>query len=246
MNKNDQVDQAFILAAGFAKRMRPMTDCLPKPLVQLGGRPLLSHIVDKLVQAKVKTIIINGHHCIEKMHEYMPIIRAEYPDIKIILSEEDDILETGGGAVQALEYLDTSKPFYMINGDAYWVDAPTQNTLETLQSVWNTVDADMVLMLQPTNNMPLGKTVGDYDIAPDGTAERSTNQTGTHMFAGVRIVHPRILDGYDKTCFSFLKVMDKAESLNTLYGYDHKGEWYHISTPQDLDAANNLLFAKAS
>lgn len=243
---NNKIEQAFILAAGFAKRMRPLTDHLPKPLVLLGGRPVLSHIIDELVAVGVNRIVVNGHHCIEKMRKYMPHIQAEHPNIDFILSEEDDILETGGGTVLALNYLDKNKPFYMINGDAYWVSAQNENTLEALQNEWHTSDTDMVLLLQSTDKMAFGKRVGDYIIDSHGKAIRSMNQTGTHMFMGLRILHPRVLEEHKVENFSFLRVMDAVEKNNRLGGYDHKGDWYHISTPEDLENANNTLFKKAS
>jgi MurNAc alpha-1-phosphate uridylyltransferase len=241
------IDQAFILAAGFAKRMRPLTDYLPKPLVQLGGQPLLSHIIDKLAAVHVKKIVINGHHCVDKLNEYMPKIQKEYPDIELILSVENDILETGGGTIQALQHLNQHKPFYMINGDTYWVDALDENTLETLNNIWHAKqNANMVMMLQDINRMPFGKTVGDYVIHDDGTATRALDRNGTHMFMGLRILHPHLMDDYKQINFSFLLAMDKAQSQGTLFGYNHKGDWYHISTPQDLEAANQLLFEKTA
>jgi MurNAc alpha-1-phosphate uridylyltransferase len=212
MNKHDKIEQAFILAAGYAKRMRPLTDHLPKPLVLLGGRPILSHIIDELVDVGVQRIVINGHHCVEKLHDYMPVIRKQYPSIDFILSVEDEILETGGGTVMALNHLDNNKPFYMINGDAYWVSSHDENTLTALQDQWNTSDTDMVLLLQSTDKMAFGKRVGDYDIDAKGKAVRSMNQAGTHMFMGLRILHPRIMKGYKPTSFSFLKIMDETEN----------------------------------
>ena len=248
MSRHDTIDQAFILAAGFAKRMRPLTDTLPKPLALMGGRPILSHIIDELVNVGVQHIVINGHHCVEKMHDYMPVIRAEHPTVKFTLSVEDEILETGGGLVYALQqgYIDKTKPFYMINGDAYWVSDTSENTLLALQREWNKTDKDMVMLVQPTDTMTLGTQVGDYNINNGGVLTRSLDQSGSHMFMGVRILHPRLMDGHEATCFSFLKIMDEAEAKNTLKGYSHKGEWYHISTLDDLETANRVLFQQAS
>lgn len=233
------------MAAGFAKRMRPMTDDMPKPLLFLGNKPLLTHILDHLKDAGVTHVVINGHHCIDKMHAYISQTQSAYPDMTLTLSAEDDILETGGGAVLALQYLEKNAPFYMINGDAYWINPPDEKTLCAMETAWRENNGDLLLLLQHTDTMSVGGAIGDYIIK--GTkAYRSHNQQGTHMFAGVRIVHPRLLDGYRATCFSFLDIMDKAEKLETLYAYEHKGEWYHISTPGDLAKANEKLFGKTA
>jgi MurNAc alpha-1-phosphate uridylyltransferase len=237
------IDQAFILAAGFAKRMRPLTDALPKPLVMLGDKPILTHTIDKLVALGVKKIVVNGHHHIQKLYDYMPTINATYPDIEFILSAEDELLETGGGAVAALTYLDQTKPFFMINGDAFWVDNPHEDTLDALANAHLSSNNDMTLLLQSIKSMPLTDAKGDYSLK-NGQAMRSLNKSGTHMFTGVRVLHPGVLDGYAATPYSFLDNMDDTENKGKLGGFDHKGAWYHISTPQDLADVNTALFPK--
>ncbi|PCI00932.1 MAG: nucleotidyl transferase [Alphaproteobacteria bacterium] len=235
------IDQAFILAAGFATRMRPLTDNLPKPLIVLGGKPLLTHIIDRLVDVGVKKIVINGFHKVEKLYDYLSLIQHTYPDIEFILSIEDEILETGGGAVQALGYLDNKKPFYMINGDAYWVGG---NTLRDLSTAFEESENDMALLLQSVDSMPTENSQGDYNIV-NGQAIRDLNKNGTHMFTGIRALHPRVLDGYKATKFSFLENMDATQEQNKLGGLCHDGDWYHISTPNDLDETHQSLFSKA-
>lgn len=239
------IDQAFVLAAGFAKRMRPLTDHLPKPLVKLNGKPLLGHILDHLQAEGVKRVVVNGHHCLDVLRDYITTANQTYAGMDIILSEETDILETGGGAVQALPYLDADKPFYMINGDAYWVNPQDQTTLSCLADIWDDTAMDMVMLLQNAGAMTMTKGVGDYNITGNQCI-RSKNQNGTHMFTGVRIVHPRALQGYQAECFSFLKIMDAVEATGRLYAVDHQGEWYHISTPADLAEVETNLFGSAA
>lgn len=239
------IKQALIMAAGQAQRMRPLTDNTPKPLLAVGGTPLLTHIIDHLVYVGVDKIIINAWHAIEALKAYMKTIQSTYPEIEFILSEETELLETGGGAVQALQYLDRDAPFYMINGDAYWMNAPYQNTLETLAVKQAETKADLILLLQPIDSMTLTGAVGDYDLNGH-KATRALDKNGNHMFTGVRIAHPRILSGYKAEHFSFLTIMDAMDAECSLYGMAHEGEWYHISTPADLDSVNACLLGKAS
>lgn len=234
--------QAFILAAGFATRMRPLTDNLPKPLVVLGNKPLLAHIIERLIEVGVTRIVINGFHRIEKLQDYLPIIQKTYPDVTFILSVENEILETGGGAVQALQHLDTQKPFYMINGDAYWIG---DHTLQNLSDIFLNSKNDMTLLLQAVSSMPSSDAKGDYNIIDD-QAVRDLNKNGTHMFTGIRALHPHVLNDYKQTKFSFLENMDAAEVKNKLGALNHKGDWYHISTPKDLDDTHKILFSKVS
>lgn len=232
--------QALIFAAGFAQRMRPLTDNLPKPLLHLGSKPLLTHAIDHCVAEGVKKIIINGHHAIEKLKIYIETIQPLYPSTEIILSEEHAILETGGGAVKAACYIDPDQPLFMINGDSFWINAPGEKTLGRLAQHFDPSEMDCLLSLQHKND--LTNAGGDYDITQDGKAKRSHDKTGEYMFNGLRIINPKILQNYAIECFSFLQIMDDCEASGRLGGLPHKGEWYHLSTPQDLQEAQQKIY----
>jgi len=232
-----KITQALIFAAGHATRMRPLTDNLPKPLLEVAGKPLLTHIIEHLMIEGVTKIVINGHHAIEPLKAYMTIIQEAYPQCDFILSEEEDLLETGGGAVKAMQYLDSSQPLYMINGDAFWVNREAGRTLQDIAEAWSPEENDMILLLHPSADM------GDYNI-DQGKAVRSLNKTGSYGFAGVRICMPYILEGRKPERFSFLEIMDACEEKGRLGAIAHQGQWYHISTPHDLD--NPILTRQAS
>lgn len=233
------ITQAMIMAAGHATRMRPLTDDMPKPLLQVCGKPLLTHIIDHLMVEGVTKIVINGYHAIDKLQDYMGVIRTAYPDTDFILSVEDTLLETGGGAVQAMQYLDIDKPFYMINGDAFWVNGATR-TLQSLANRWDGARHDILLLLQSCQSMHMTDAVGDYNLGK-GMAKRDADKQGEFMFTGVRVCTPSILNDYKLEKFSFLKCMDDAELRDRLGGVVHEGEWCHISTPQDLQYVNEAL-----
>ena len=234
------INQALIFAAGHATRMRPLTDDLPKPLLQVNGQPLLTHIIDHLIVEGVTTIIINGFHAIDHLHDYMNDIRVEYPNIDFILSKEDELLETGGGAVKALPHIDMDTPLYMINGDAYWVNASQGRTINQLQNTWHE-GMECLLLLQSTTSMNMTEAVGDYNINDNALAVRSHDKSGEFMFTGIRIIDPKILNGRAIHKFSFLEFMDGCENNNTLHAIAHEGDWYHLSTPVDLDEVNAMF-----
>jgi len=232
------ITQALIMGAGNATRMRPLTDDLPKPLLEVCGKPLLTHIINHLDAEGVTKIIVNGFHAIDPLKNYMNDIAKHYPHIEFILSEENELLETGGGAVQALQYLD-DEPFYMINGDAFWLNG-TERSLKLLADQWDINKHDILLLLQSCVSMQMTEVVGDYDLS-DNIATRALNKKGDHMFTGVRVCTPSILKSYPLEKFSFLKCMDDAQAKNRLGGVVHVGDWYHISTPSDLEDVNREL-----
>lgn len=222
------IDTAFLVCAGLGTRMKPLTDTCPKCLVPLNGRPVLDYVFDYLRKTDVKNVTVNTHHLPQEMRDYL----ATITDFTITESHEPVLLETGGGLVKALQTLG-QKPFFMINGDAFWVDNAT-NTLQHLAQQFDAAKMDILLCLTPVSRMKLTQGVGDYDILPDGQIRRNLNKQGTHMFTGLRVMRPEIMNGFPEEKFSFLKNMDAAEAAGRLYGYVMGGDWHHISTPDDL------------
>ena len=112
--------QAMILAAGFGKRMLPLTNTIPKPLVEVNKKPLLHHTIDKLLNNSIKDIVVNTHYL---PREIKSSILRNYPNyFKII--HEDEILETGGGVLNAIKkkYIRNINPFFVLNGDIFWLE----------------------------------------------------------------------------------------------------------------------------
>ncbi|HNQ91672.1 MAG TPA: nucleotidyltransferase family protein [Alphaproteobacteria bacterium] len=228
------IDTAFILAAGKGTRMAPLTDIVPKPLVKLNGRALLDYVFDHLKDAGVTKAVVNSHHHAGVLRKYLAGVQG----IEIMETHELVLLETGGGLQNAASYLG-DEPFFMINGDAFWTDGPSGCALKRLEDFFDDERMDILLLLIPVERMILTEGVGDYDLLPDGQIRRNKAKAGTHMFTGIRIVHPRILSGMEEGIYSFLKQMDAAEQAGRLYGLVHDGEWHHISTPDDLKRVGN-------
>lgn len=232
-------NKAMVLAAGFGTRLQPYTLTMPKPLVSVGDKPMLDHILDHLVTHGVTQVTINTHYLAKQIHRY--ITTRSTPDI--LISHEPEILETGGGIKKALHHFNNT-PFYVISGDSVWLNAPHSKTaLQTLDNAWNADIMDILILLQPVQTMHLTKGNGDYNILPDGRAVRSLDKTGTHMFTSIRINHPRIFDNTPNAPFSYLQCLDRAEEQGRLYAATFAGEWHHISTPEDLKAVESHLLA---
>lgn len=231
------IDTAFLLAAGKGTRMAPLTETCPKPLVSLQGRPLLDYIADHLRAQGVKRIVINAHHHASQIADYIARLQG-FDDVT--LSHEDILMESGGGLKKAAPLLGP-RPFFMINGDAFWTEGADAPLLSRLEARFDPARMDILLGLIPVAQMTLTEGVGDYTIAQDGACTRSRDKTGTHMFTGIRIVNPAILDTLPEGIYSFLQQMDEAEQKGRLYGTPHTGLWHHISTPQDIENVEKSL-----
>ncbi len=228
------------MAAGFGTRMRPLTLSVPKPLVEINGRTLLDYILDHLKESGVRDVVVNAHYLSEKICTYA----NTRSDLNVHVSVEENILDTGGGLKKALSEFD-GKPFIVINGDSFWVNGDRDHgsdLITKMSAIWNDESMDILIALQPVSNMKLTQGVGDYFIDSDGRARRALDKNGTHMFTSVRINHSRIFDESPSGAFSYLDLLDKAESSGRLYAYEHKGDWHHISTPDDLKRVEEALY----
>lgn len=232
-------EQAFILAAGKGTRLRPLTDNMPKPMVEVSGRSIINRTLDKLEEIGVKRVIVNLRYLAEKLEEHLG--KRETPEI--VLSKETEELETGGGVLNALHLLQNT-PFYLINGDALWSDNSGEETLSGLAAAYNDDEMDMLLLLHEASKMKDGSASGDYDLDEDRRATRSLDKTGRYMFTGIRITHPRVMEGSQEGSFTFRDIMDKCEKEGTLFGKVHGGEYFHISTIKDLEETEEILGEK--
>lgn len=233
---NGAPEGAFILAAGFGTRLRPYTNEVPKPMVAVRGEPMIDQALDKLADVGVSKACVNTHYKADVLRDHLAQ-RGRAPEV--VISHEDEILDTGGGLVQGMAACDLGEAFYVLSGDSVWDDKAGAEMLPALAAAWDGERMDILMVLQPVESMVLTRGVGDYDLDAEGRAVRSMDQSGAYMFTSVRINAARIFDGYEgRGAFSYLELMDKAQAAGRLYGVVHEGDWHHISTPADLEAVN--------
>ncbi|HVH80278.1 MAG TPA: nucleotidyltransferase family protein [Stellaceae bacterium] len=221
---------AMVLAAGLGTRLRPVTDHLPKPLVEIGGRTLLDHALDRLAAAGVERAVVNLHYKGELIAERL----AQRREPCIEFSREEALLETGGGVKRALPLLDEA--FFVLNGDILWLDGFTP-TLRRLVEAFDPKKMDAVLLLQRAITAIGYDGRGDYFLDPLGNPRRRTErEVAPYIFAGVQILHRRLFAGVDDPVFSLKRLYDRAEDAGRLAAIVHDGEWFHVGTPEGLDA----------
>lgn len=237
-----QPEFAMVLAAGIGKRMRPITATTPKPLIEVGGQAMIDHGLDRLAAAGVKTAVVNVHYLADLIEVH--VAKRQAPKI-IISDERDALLETGGGVIKALPHLG-SDPFFVINTDSFWIEGVRPN-LDMLKDAWDDRKMDMLLMLAPTVSSVGYTGAGDFSMDKNGLLCRRTERTvSPYVFAGVYIVHPRVLDDEDPGRFSMNRVFDKLLAQDRLYGALMDGLWLHVGTPDAIAAANRAVLESAA
>jgi MurNAc alpha-1-phosphate uridylyltransferase len=219
----------MVLAAGFGTRLRPITDTVPKPMVTVAGKPMIDTVIDRLAAVGVGEIIVNTHHLAEVIESHLGARRQP----RIVFSREREILETGGGIKQALPLLG-AQPFYVVNGKIVWLNGKV-DALVRLAQAWDDAAMDGLLLLQPTVSAVGYNGPGDFFIDQVGRLRRRREwEVAPFVYAGIQILHPRLFAGAPDGAFSLNLLYDRAIESERLYGLRHDGEWFHVSTPQQL------------
>ena len=234
---------AMVLAAGLGKRMRPITDTMPKPLVRIAGRTLLDWGLDSLQAAGVTKAVVNVHYLPDQIVAHVTERHAP----KIVISDERDaLLNSAGGIVKALPLLG-SEPFYIINADTFWIDSG-QPSLERLVLAWDSAKMDILLMLTDLDSAT-GHCVGtDFLMAPDGGLRRSKGDPAGLIYAGAAIVNPSIFKDAPAGAHSLNAYFDTAITAGRLFGMQMRGHWITVGTPDAIpqaEAAVAAAFARA-
>jgi MurNAc alpha-1-phosphate uridylyltransferase len=237
MAKRFQPTTAMILAAGLGARLRPMTDHLPKPLLQFAGRTVIDHALDKLVGAGIETVVVNLHHKAAMLRGHLN--GRQRP--RIVTSDESALLlDTGGGVARVLGELGP-QPFFVVNGDTLWFDAGP-DSLQTMIRRFDPARMDALLMLHPTIQAIGYDGFGDFVMEPDGMlARRPENEVAPFVFAGVQILSPALFEGCPGGAFSLNRIYDRAAEAGRLYGIRHDGAWMNLNTMEGLVATARAL-----
>ncbi len=230
-------ETAMVLAAGFGKRMRPLTDDTPKPLIPVAGKALIDYALDRFVDAGVKRAIVNVHYLADQVEAHLNP-RAN-PEI-IISDERDSLLETGGGLMKARPHF-YGAPIYCTNTDAILIDEGGQEPCGTLADHWDADKMDALLLLVPGDRASGYDGAGDFDRTEDGRIAFRSGARAPFVFTGLQIITPALIDKGPGGAFSTKILWDDALARGRLFGVVHEGSWLHVGDPEGLAAAEARL-----
>lgn len=232
---------AMVLAAGLGTRMRPFNGNVPKPLVRVGGKALIDHVLDKLAAAGVERVVVNVHHLADQIEQHFA--GRQRPQI-VVSDERSGLLGTGGGVVKALPELG-SAPFFHVNADTIWIDG-VQPNLARLAKIFDAERMDALLMLAPTTTSIGYSGRGDFNMAPDGRLTRRAEQdVAPFVYAGAAILTRAFFAGAPQGAFSLSPLFDRAAEAGRLFGLRLEGIWMHVGTPEAVKAAEAAIVASA-
>jgi MurNAc alpha-1-phosphate uridylyltransferase len=210
--------KVMILAAGRGERMRPLSDTVPKPLLEAGGKPLIVHLIEGLARHGLRDIVINHSHLGEKISAYLGD-GARYGARVAYSHEEGGGLETGGGIFKALPLIDTD-PFMVINGDI-WTDYPFDRLPARLDGL-----AHLVLVDNPPQHPQGDFALREGKLFTEG-APRLT-------FSGIGVYARALFAECRPGKFPLAPLLRTAIVQGQVSGEHYTGRWRDVGTPQRL------------
>ena len=236
------ISKAMVLAAGKGTRMRPLTDTRPKPLVEVAGRALVDHVLDRVAEAGLSEAVVNLHHHADLLEAHL---RARQGAPRLTFSDERDaLLETGGGTRRALPLLGPG-PFVAINSDTIWIEGLHPNLARLLEA-FDPERMDCLLLVAATSVSVGYDGIGDFLMDQDGRLTRRPERlVSPFVYAGAGIFAPRLFEGTPDGAFSLNLVFDRAAEAGRLFGLRLDGIWMHVGTP-DAIADAELAIRRSS
>ncbi|WP_241233523.1 nucleotidyltransferase family protein [Altericroceibacterium xinjiangense] len=219
------------MAAGFGKRMRPLTISQPKPLVRVAGKPLIDHTLDKLASAGIERAVVNVHYLPDALEAH---VRDRQSPRVVISDERDELLETGGGLIKAQKAGLLSDPCFCVNSDNVWLDGP-YDAFRELSESWSADKMDALLLLVPHTGARNFRGKGDFQMDPQGRiSRRRSGRIAPFIFTGIQLVSHRLLRDPPEGAFSTNVLWDRAIEDGRLYGMMFTGEWFEVGTPEAI------------
>jgi MurNAc alpha-1-phosphate uridylyltransferase len=228
---------AMVLAAGFGQRMRPLTDFKPKPMVEVAGKPLLDHVLDRLADAGVEKAVVNVHYLADQIEAH---VAARSKPRVVISDERREILGTGGGVVKALAELGDA-PFFHVNSDSIWIEGVPSN-LARLAARFDPAAMDALLLLAPSAGSIGYAGRGDFAMQTDGRLRRrAEREVAPFVYAGAAVLAPTMFARAEEKSFALTELFDRAAESGRLFGLRLEGIWMHVGTPDAVALAENAI-----
>lgn len=219
----------MIFAAGFGTRMRELTAARPKPLIPVMGRPLIDRALDLAREAGCAPVVANTHYLGRMIADHLA-------GTGVAISDEEQILETGGGLKQALPLL-PGDAVMTLNPDAVWRGP---NPLAALRAAWDPDRMEALLLVQEAAKVNGRGAKADFVLAADGRIERAKGREGV-LYLGAQVLKTGPVARWPEDVFSLNAVWDGMIAAGRAFGLPWDGEWCDVGSPEGLAEAEAML-----
>ena len=226
-----QINTALILCAGFGKRLHPLTQEIPKPLLKIKEITLLEKTMSFIEKLKINKIMLNTFHLSNKIEEYVNKINTK---IKIeLINDGNEILDTGGGILNMVRNT-SEKDFLVFNPDTIWEDNYIKYVQEMIDLYFKQKMENILLVVNKDSSFD-ERLNGDFNLV-DGKLTRQNNRN--FVYTGCQIINKSIFSKIQKKNFSMNEVWNEQIKNSKLFGYESKNKFLHIT---DLNIYNKIL-----
>lgn len=237
MSDSSTIETAMVLSAGLGTRMRPITDSVPKPLVEVHGKTLLDRALDALATGGVRRTFVNVHYLADQIEAHVQ--SRSHPQI-LVSDERAELLDSGGGVKKAIAG-EPDEPMLILNGDSFWVDG-RHNNIKALNAAWNPNEMDMLLMVAAADRAVGFDGAGDFFMNDAGQlSRRGAAASAPYVYAGAIVTKTGLVQAVTAEKFSLNKLFDAAIEQNRLYGLPLDGLWLHVGTPASIAEAEQAI-----
>ena len=228
------INKAMILAAGFGKRIHPLTLTRPKPLLKIGKETLLSNALKFLELFGIKEVIINVHYLGEQIVDY--INGNQFNLIIKIVKEKNIILDTGGGVLNAIQHF-SNLPFLIINPDTIWNSYYLQE-LKLMEKFFFKNKKNKCSLLVVNKEKSFDKSLkGDFNLKNNLISRKDSDDLKC-IYTGLQIIKPEVFSQINEKVFSINSIWDKLIASDELHAFESNIDFLHVST---LDIYKSLL-----
>ena len=225
--------KAMILSAGYGKRLLPLTENCPKPLLKISNETLLSNTLKFLIKYGIKNVVINVHYLAEQIIDY--INKKKFNLSVTLIREKEEILDTGGGILNAIQHF-SKEPFLVINPDTIW-NLNYINELKLMEKDFFSKNKKCSMLVIDKTKSFDKNFKGDFNLE-NNLINRKNRNNLKYIYTGLQIIKPEVFAVMDKRIFSINKIWNKLIENNELHGAQSNINFLHVST---LDVYKNLL-----
>ena len=225
-----KIKTALILCAGFGKRLKPLTDKIPKPLLKIEKITLLGNTLNLVNKLNIKNVLLNTFHLKDQIKDFLNKNKFNL-NIKII-EEDENILDTGGGILNMISKTD-EKNFIILNPDTIWSDA-NLNEINEMENYFFSNNIRSILLVVNKKKSFDNRHTGDFVLNQSKLAKSELNEL---IYTGCQLLNKSIFSNINKKIFSINEIWDILEKNNQLFGFESKEPFNHIT---DIEIYNKL------
>ena len=226
------IKKAMILAAGFGKRMLPLTEKIPKPLIKIGQKNLIERSIELLIKIGINEIVINTHYLSEQIDNF---IKNKKYQISISVTKEEVLLDTGGGILNATKKFN-NEPFFVLNPDTIW-DISYYEELKILQNSFFKNNKPILLLVNKIKSHDKSFK-GDFNFTENNCVIREISNQ--YIFTGAQIINRSIFEGINKKIFSMNLAWNQMIKEKKLLGQESNKAFFHVNNLKVYDELNKL------